>query len=89
MFIAVADNLLALIGNKLVRHLRQVLHSARPLHIQAHPNHHEVGKQQQEDQQLHRKRIRNRRLRKGRLHMERSQQPVHRTGKVSVQKSCK
>ncbi len=32
------DNLLALLRHKLVRHLRQILHPTRLLHVQRHPH---------------------------------------------------
>ena len=84
---AVPDDLLTLLGRKLVRHLRKVLHRTGPLHLERHPHHNEVGEQDEEHQQLHRERVADRRLRKLGMHVNRIQQRRGGRGEVHVQKS--
>ena len=83
------DDLLALFGYKLVRHLGEMLHTSGLLHAQRQPDRNEVSDQHQEHQQFHRERIGDRGLGRGRVHVQGIQKRRHRRGKVLVQDSGK
>ncbi len=83
------NDLFALLGDKLVGHLGKVLKWSRLFNAQRHPHNDKVGDEHEKHQQLHRKRVRYRRLRQGGVHVQSIQECRHWRGKMLIQKSGK
>jgi hypothetical protein len=88
-FAAVPDNFLALGLDESVRAFEDVLQCPRLVDGKPRPHHKKDHDQKQEDQNFHRHRIRDRRVRIFWLNVERSQQPGNRAGEDVIQECGK
>ena len=85
--VAVADDGLALLGDKLMGHLGEVLHASGCFDGERHPNHDEVDQENGKDEQFHREGVADGCPGVRRGDVDGAEQGVHRTGEVSIQKS--